>query len=92
MATMLPIAAIHSGSVAGRLSARMRPVTTALRSPRVFGRFITRRETHSASTAVPMQTAVSTSARLPNQTTAIARAGSSEMITSPITPVVVSGL
>ena len=65
IATILPIAAIHKGRVDGRLSASIRPVTTAERSPSVPGRFMAFLERYSARTAVPTVVAVSASAFVP---------------------------
>ena len=63
MATTEPMAAIHSGMDTGRLNARIRPVTTALKSPRVPGLFITLRAMYSDSMAVPTVTPQTASTR-----------------------------
>ena len=90
MATTEPTAPIQRGSVDGRLSARIRPVTTAERSPSVPFLFITFLEIYSASTAEPTVVAERASALRPKYTTDMTRAGTSEMMTSSMMPVVVS--
>ena len=90
IATTLPIAATHSGMVAGRLKARRMPVTMALRSPSVLGRFMILRLKNSLSMQVSTVVAVMSSVRGPKSQTLAARAGIREMITSSMIPVVVS--
>ena len=66
----------------GRFSASRMPVTTQLRSPTVWLRFITRRLRASEATQAATQVRMSTAARMPNSTTAAIIAGLSPMITS----------
>ena len=82
MAATPPRAACHKGMVAGRLKASSSPVTTADKSPTVWGRFMTRRLKNSAATQEPTDTAMTAAARHPNSQTEAAAAGIRAMITS----------
>ncbi|MPM70384.1 hypothetical protein SDC9_117339 [bioreactor metagenome] len=90
MATTPPKATIHSGMVTGTLNASRIPVTTALKSPMVFVRFIVLRQSHSDRTQEATETAVTAKARNPNRTTLAIRAGIKAKMTSSIIPVTVS--
>ena len=70
--------------VTGRFSASKMPVTTQLRSPTVWGRFITRRHRYSLRTQVATQVRMTTAARKPNRITEATMAGTRAMMTSSI--------
>ena len=86
IATKAPITQIHSGVFTGRLNASSMPVITAVRSPTVLGRRITRRARYSNNTELPTHSAMSHAARKPNTATPAHAAGIRAMITSSITP------
>ena len=81
IATKLPRTAIQKGSVTGRLSASMIPVTAALRSPIVCSLFIIFRHRYSNTTDEAVHTAISAAALNPKNVTAAIIAGTSETIT-----------
>jgi hypothetical protein len=56
MAKADPAAGIHKGTVGGSVKAKIKPVTAALPSPIVIGRFIKARVNASVKTAVPIET------------------------------------
>jgi hypothetical protein len=55
MAKALPITAAQAGKLGGSDSARIMPVTTALKSPRELGFFRIRLQSHSVATDAMMQ-------------------------------------
>ena len=65
IATKAPTTPIHKGRLTGKLSARIRPVTTADRSPTGLGFFIKRVYRYSNSTQAAVVTISSTRARIP---------------------------
>ena len=89
MATKAPTTAIQSGMPTGMFSARMMPVTTADRSPAVFGFFSSISYKYSNATQARVVTATSTRACTPKISPAASTAGSSAMTTLPISPRVV---
>lgn len=86
MATKAPMMAIHSGMVAGRLKARIMPVTTAEKSPTGTGFFITTQYSASKPTQAATVTPVTSSARAPKISVLATSAGSSAMHTLSISP------
>ena len=86
MAMNAPTTAIHRGMVAGRLNARIRPVTTADRSPTGTGFFIKTQYSASKPTQAATVTPVTSNARKPKMKALATRAGISAMITCPISP------
>ena len=84
MAMKLPSPAIQNGTVTGRLSARITPVTAALRSPMVCSRFMILRQKYSHTTADAVQMTISASALAPKNTIAATTAGAREASTSDI--------
>ena len=78
------------GMLTGRLNARIRPVTTALKSPSVLWRFITFLETYSDRTAEITVVATTARALGPKRINDAISAGTRAIITSSIIPVVVS--
>ena len=65
MANALPQAGSHSGAEAGSMSAIIRPVAAALRSPTVIRRLSSRPPMSSHTTALRTETASSFNARVP---------------------------
>ena len=65
MATTLPNTAMRGWMVAGRFKASSTPVTTQLRSPTVWGRFITLRQRNSLSTQEATQVRMTAAALTP---------------------------
>ena len=70
--------------VTGRFKASRIPVTTQLRSPTVWLRFITRRHMYSLRTQEAIQVRITTMARKPKSMTEAIMAGVSAIITSSI--------
>ena len=68
--------------VTGRFKASSRPVTTADKSPTVWGRFMALRDRYSLSTQLRIHTAMISSALGPKMITDAMAAGHSPMITS----------
>ena len=86
IATREPIAAIHNGIAGGRLSASIRPVTTAERSPTETGLFIILQHKYSAKTAVTMQVSITRIGRHPNIKHPPTAAGNKAIKTSAMIP------
>ena len=84
MAATLPNTAMRGLMVTGRFSASRMPVTTQLKSPTVWGRFITRRDRYSLRIQEATQVRMTTAARKPNKITEAIMAGQRAMITSSI--------
>ena len=82
IANTLPSAGIHNGMDAGIFKPRSRPVTTALKSVIVFGLCMKWSYSHSASTAAPVDTIRTASARNPKLYTPAIAVGKSAMATS----------
>ena len=82
MAATLPKMAMRGLMVEGRFKASRMPVTTQLRSPTVWVRFITRRDRYSLATQAATQVRITTVARKPNRITEAIMAGVRAMITS----------
>ena len=85
MATNEPITAMYSGMVEGRLKASSKPVTTADRSPAVWGVLRSRHHRYSNSTQAAVVTAVTSSARQPNITNEAISVGTSAITTFSMT-------
>ena len=92
IATAQPKTAISGLSPDGRLSAKSKPVTTALKSPIVFFLFITLRQIYSITTQDITHTAISIRLFQPKKTVAAIDAGTREMMTSSIILLVVAPL
>lgn len=82
MAKKSPMIIHQYGVVTGQTKASRRPVTMADRSPTVQSSFITLRYAHSKNTQAAQETAQSIRERMPKNTQAPIRAGSSAMMTS----------
>ena len=80
-ANTLPSAAIHRGTVAGRVYAKSTPVTAALQSPTVTGSFMSFSYKNSVKTHTAAQSAMTASARHPKLHTPNTPAGSRESST-----------
>ena len=81
-ANAAPMTHCHTGTLVLRFSASRRPVTTALRSPTVCLRPVTRLNRNSETTAPITHAASTGSAFTPKMTTEATAAGSSAIITS----------
>ena len=81
MAMKAPTIAIHTGMVTGMFSARIRPVTTAERSPTGLGFFIRRQYSHSNTTQAATVTPHSSRVFRPKMMVLATTQGSSAMIT-----------
>ena len=92
IANIAPRAACQSGIVAGRFSARRRPVTAEERSPMVCSFLQMRLNTNSESTAAAMQVSITIRLLNPNRITDATAAGSSAMSTSSMMERVVRGV
>ena len=90
MANTLPITASHHGSPAGRFSARRSPVTTALRSGRLFFLCTILSKIHSEARQLAMVTKIKSNACIPKFQIPNRVAGSNAMITYSITLLVES--
>ena len=90
MANREPTTAIQIGKVEGRLKASRMPVTTALRSPMVWGFLQAILNRYSPTTQVITQVAMRISDLMPKITTEATAAGSRAMITSRIREEVVT--
>ena len=82
MAAAQPNTAISGFRVTGRFRASRMPVTTQLRSPTVWGRFMTLRHRYSKRMQAATQVRISAAARMPNRMTEAIMAGVKAMITS----------
>ena len=76
--------AIQSGSDAGTFNAKIKPVTTALKSPVEFGFLSILHHMYSAAALLITQVRATMSARIPNTNTPAISAGISAIITSSI--------
>ena len=84
MAATLPKTAIKGLMVTGRFKASRMPVTTQLRSPTVWGRFMALRHRYSLRMQAATQVRITTAARNPKRITEAIMAGVRAMITSSI--------
>ena len=87
-----PIMHIHRGAETGRLNARIMPVTAALKSPAVSGRFSSFPMPYSKPVQHATQAAIRRAALIPKTEIPAKAAGTSAIITSSIMPETVVGL
>ncbi len=80
-----PMVAIHSGKAGGKLKARIRPVTTAEKSPTGSGFLRTRHHKSSKQTQAATVTPHSSSTRAPKMTVEATSVGSKATTTTSIT-------